>query len=121
MHEIEACFGNGIASEIVAPDFQIGRANRVQEMRLQVGGHDVAARAHALAEPLGDGAATSRDLETAPALTHSGFFQSSDRPRVPYRFEQSEPFTRGFPRIVQWIGVFGHRSRSPRKGWRGRP
>jgi hypothetical protein len=90
MDEIVLSLLEWIGDHIVPSDLQVGRFDGLQEFRLQIRCYYVAGWADTPAQPLGDGAAATANLEASPSRLRLRLFDGADRPRIERLLDPSE-------------------------------
>ena len=65
MHEVEGGLGQRVGGDVVAAHLEVGRGERLQEARVDVGDQHVPGRPDPRGEPRGDRSAAAADLEAA--------------------------------------------------------
>jgi hypothetical protein len=113
----------GLGRDVVAKHFQRGVIVRpgLEEVRLQIGGHDHAGRRDALGEPESHRSAAGPDLEAARSRAGAEADQVVAGPGVQRRLQPGEPHTLHLPGVVVLV-TLGHGPRVRSAGaWEKRP
>src|SRR3569623_318311 len=71
MHQVVAAALQFIGEDIETPHFEIGPLASVQKARIEIGSHDAALRADALAHPLRHRTGAGADLQAFPPISYS--------------------------------------------------
>jgi len=83
-----------IVKDVVLHHLQIRQVEPGQVAAVDVGGHDLAARAYPLGQPGGHGPAASTDLQAPPARPHE--VTPTARAGIEELFQEAQPFIFGF-------------------------